>query len=135
VGYLSDSWILGALLQNWWSIAGEDSRPNASSMNLQPVFSYFLPNAWSIGYSGNILANWKNPDSDTFTVPIGVSVAKVVKLGILPVRLALGVQWMPIQPDLYGQRWNVQLVLAPVIPKLINGYLTKPGEMSFGMKN
>ena len=68
-------------------------------MNLQPVAAYFLPDAWSIGYSGNILANWKNPASDTFTVPIGVSVAKVVKLGKLPVRLALGVQWMPVQPD------------------------------------
>ena len=50
-------------------------------MNLQPVLAYFLPDAWSIGYSGNILANWENPASDTFTVPIGVSVAKVVKLG------------------------------------------------------
>jgi hypothetical protein len=133
VGYLSDKWILGALFQNWWSIAGEDSRPDASSMNLQPVASYFLPDGWSIGYSGNILANWKNPDSETFTVPIGASVAKVVKLGKLPVRFALGVQWMPIQPDLYGQKWNVQLIVAPVLPKLIKGYLTEPGRMSVGL--
>jgi uncharacterized lipoprotein YmbA len=38
----------------------------------QPFVSYFLPDAWSIGYSGNILANWKNASDDTFTVPIGV---------------------------------------------------------------
>jgi hypothetical protein len=133
VGYLSDKWILGALFQNWWSIAGEDSRSDASSMNLQPVAAYFLPDAWSIGYSGNILANWKNRHSDTFTVPIGVSVAKVVKLGKLPIRLALGAQWMPIQPRQYGQKWNVQLIVAPVLPKLIKGYLTEPSQMSFGM--
>ena len=47
--------------------------------------------------------------------------------------VALGVQWMPIQPDLYGQKWNVQLVVAPVIPKLIKGYLAEPGQMSFGL--
>jgi hypothetical protein len=35
-------------------------------------------------------------------VPIGVSVAKVVKVGKLPVRFALGVQWMAVQPELYG---------------------------------
>jgi len=28
-------------------------------MNLQPFGSYFLPDGWSIGYSGNILADWK----------------------------------------------------------------------------
>jgi hypothetical protein len=135
VGYLSEKWILGALFQNWWSIAGEDSRSSASSMNLQPVASYFLPDGWSVAYSGNILANWKNPDSDTFTVPIGAAVAKVVKFGKLPVRFAVGVQWMPIQPDLYGQKWNVQLVIAPVIPKLIKGYLSEPSQMSVGLGN
>jgi hypothetical protein len=133
VGYLSEKWILGALFQNWWSIAGEDSRLNASSMNLQPVASYFLPDGWSIGYSGNILANWKNRASDTFTVPIGASVAKVVKLGKVPVRFALGLQWMPIQPDTFGQKWNVQLIVAPVLPKLIKGYLVEPSQMSVGL--
>jgi hypothetical protein len=133
VGYLSDKWILGALVQNWWSIGGSGSRLKTNSMNLQPVASYFLPNAWSIGYSGNILANWKNPSSDTWTVPIGLSVAKVVKVGKLPVRLALGGQWMPVQPDQFGQKWNLQLIVAPVIPKLVKGYLTNPTDMTFGM--
>jgi hypothetical protein len=133
VGYLSDKWIAGALFQNWWSFAGSESRASASSMNLQPFFSYFLPDAWSIGYSGNILANWKNASDDTFTVPLGVAVAKVVKFGKLPVRISLGGQWMPEQPHLYGQKWNIQLVVAPVIPKLVKGYLTKPSELSFGM--
>ena len=48
-------------------------------------------------------------------------------------RIALGGQWMPVQPDLYGQKWNIQLIVAPVLPKLVKGYLTKPSEMSFGM--
>jgi hypothetical protein len=133
VGYLSDKWIAGALFQNWWSFAGVDSRPGTNSMNLQPFFNYFLPDAWSIGYSGNVLANWKNASSDTWTVPIGIGVAKVVKLGKLPVRIGLAGQWMPVQPDAYGQKWNIQLVVAPVLPKLVKGYLTKPSELSLGM--
>jgi hypothetical protein len=62
-----------------------------------------------------------------------VSIAKVVKLGKLPVRLALGAQWMPIHPDAYGQKWNIQLIVSPVLPKLVKGYLSQPSEMSFGM--
>ena len=133
VGYLSEKWILGGLFQNWWSFAGSDLRPPVAQMNFQPVASWFLRDGWSVGYSGNILANWKNSAGSDWTVPIGVSVAKVVKVGKLPVRFALGVQWMAVQPDLYGQKWNLQLVVAPVLPKLIRGNLVDPGQMEFGL--
>jgi hypothetical protein len=102
-------------------------------MNLQPVFSYFLPHGWSIGYSGNVLANWKNSEGSDFTVPIGISVAKVVKFGKLPVRIGLGLQWMAVQPDRFGQKWNVQLIVTPVLPKLIKGNLADPSSLSFGL--
>jgi len=133
VGYLSEKWMLGGLFQNWWSFAGSDKRPPVAQMNFQPIAAYFLPNGWSVGYSGNILANWKDDAGSDWTVPIGMAVAKVVKLGKLPVKFGLGVQWMAVQPDLYGQQWNIQLNLTPVIPKLIRGHLVDPGEMQFGM--
>jgi hypothetical protein len=28
---------------------------------------------------------------------------------------------MPIHPDVFGQQWNIQVSLTPVIPKLIKG--------------
>jgi hypothetical protein len=30
---------------------------------------------------------------------------------------------MPVHPRISGQEWNVQLLIAPVIPKLIKGVL------------
>lgn len=77
VGYLSQKWIAGALVQNWWSFAGDSDRPSARGMNLQPIASWLLGDGWSIGYSGNILANWGSRANDVFTVPLGVSVSKV----------------------------------------------------------
>jgi hypothetical protein len=123
VGYLSEKWILGAFVQNWTSFGGSGNRPNTNQLNLQPIAAYFLPHAWSIGYSGNILANWKADGGNVWTVPIGLSVAKVFKLGPLPVKIALGGQYMPIHPDIGGQKWNIQLSVTPVIPKLIKGNL------------
>jgi len=133
VGYLSEKWIVGGLYQSWWSFAGSGQAPATASLNFQPVASYFLQNGWSVGYSGNILADWKNHHGSDWTVPIGVSVAKVAKLGKLPVRFALGVQWMAVQPDLYGQKWDVQLIVSPVLPKLIRGNLVDPSHMEFGL--
>ena len=133
VGYLGDKWIAGALVQNWWSFAGEDDRADTNGMNLQPFASYFLPEGWSVGYSGNVLANWKARDGDQWTVPIGLSVAKVVKAGKLPIRIALAGQWMPVHPEQFGQKWNIQLVFSPVIPKLVKGELSDPKSLHFGL--
>lgn len=118
-GYLSEKWILGAFVQNWISFAGNADRHSTNQMNLQPIASYFFGEGWSIGYSGNILANWKADSGNIWTVPIGLSLSKVVKLGKLPVRVALAGQYMPVHPDEYGQHWNIQVLLAPVLPKLI----------------
>jgi hypothetical protein len=125
VGYLTDKFILGAFPQQWWSFAGDSSRPDTSQMNLQPIAAWFFGEGWSVGYSGNILADWKAPSNNRWTVPIGVAVGKVVKLGKLPVKIQLAGQYMPIRPDNVGQEWNIQINLTPVIPKLIKEPLFK----------
>jgi hypothetical protein len=122
-GYLSKKWILAAFVQDWTSFAGDATRPSSHQMNLQPVAAYFLPGGWSIGYSGNILANWTADSKDVWTVPLGVNVGKVWKFGRLPVKISLAGQYMPIHPDSFGQKWNVQVQFTPVIPKLIKGAL------------
>ena len=125
VGYLTDKFIVGAFPQQWWSFAGDSSRPDTSQLNLQPIAAWFFGEGWSVGYSGNILANWKASSGNVWTVPIGVAVGKVVKLGRLPVKFQLAGQYMPIHPDNVGQEWNIQLVVTPVIPKLIKEPLFK----------
>jgi hypothetical protein len=123
VGYLTKQFFLGVFPQQWWSIGGEHGRPDTNQMNLQPIATIFFGEGWSIGYSGNILADWTAPSEDVWTVPVGLGLAKVVKLGRLPVKLQLAVQYMPVHPRISGQEWNVQISITPVIPKLIKGVL------------
>jgi hypothetical protein len=94
-------------------------------MNLQPFAAWFFGEGWNIGYSGNILADWKAPSNNRWTAPVGVEIGKVVKLGKLPVKIELAGQYMPIRPDNVGQKWNIQISLTPVIPKLIKEPLFK----------
>jgi hypothetical protein len=42
-------------------------------------------------------------------IPIGFGLGKVVKLGRLPVKLQLAMQYMPVHPRISGQEWNVQV--------------------------
>jgi hypothetical protein len=123
VGYLTKEFFVGVFPQQWWSIGGEHGRPDTNQMNLQPIATVFFGEGWSIGYSGNILADWTAPSEDVWTVPVGLGLAKVVKLGRLPVKVQLAVQYMPVHPRISGQEWNVQISITPVIPKLIKGVL------------
>ena len=123
VGYLTKEFFLGVFPQQWWSIGGEHGRPDTNQMNLQPIATLFFGDGWSAGYSGNILADWNAPSEDVWTVPIGLGLGKVVKLGRLPVKVALSLQYMPVHPRISGQEWNVQIQITPVIPKLVKGVL------------
>src|SRR6516162_11429743 len=123
VGYLTKEFFIGVFPQQWWSIGGEHFRRDTNQMNLQPIATIFFGEGWSFGYSGNILADWTAPSRDVWTVPIGLGLGKVVKLGRLPVKIQLAVQYMPVHPRISGQEWNVQVQITPVIPKLIKGVL------------
>jgi hypothetical protein len=92
-----------------------------SQLNVQPFAAWFLGEGWSVGYSGNILANWHAPSGDMWTVPVGLAIGKVVKLGRLPVKFQIAGQYMPVHPSELGQEWNVQVVVTPVLPKLFKG--------------
>jgi len=84
---------------------------------------FVFDGGWNVGYSGNILADWEAPTNNRWTVPIGLGVGKVVKFGRLPVKISLAGQYMVTQPGPVGQRWNIQLQVTPVLPKLIKGVL------------
>jgi hypothetical protein len=124
LGYLSKEFIVGLFPQQWWSIGGSTDRPFTSQLNLQPFAAWFFAPGWSLGYSGNILANWMAPARDVWTVPVGLALGKVVKLGgKLPVKFQVATQYMVQRPSNTGQEWNLQFVITPVIPKLIKGTL------------
>jgi hypothetical protein len=105
VGYLTKEFFLGVFPQQWWSVGGEHGRPNTNQMNLQPIAALFFGEGWSIGYSGNILADWTAPSEDVWTVPVGLALGKVVKLGRLPSKFSLQCstfQCIPGYPDRSG---------------------------------
>ena len=63
------------------------------------------------------------PSRDVWTVPVGLAIGKVVKLGPLPVKFQIAAQYMIQRPRDTGQEWNIQFQITPVLPKLIQGTL------------
>jgi hypothetical protein len=122
-GYLGGKWLAGVFPQQWFSVGGNGSQ-TVSQMNVQYFFVYLPGDGWGIGTSPNILVNWyANKSGNMLTFPIGLNVSKVIKIGPLPVKLVIQPQYMPVHPDVFGQKWSLQFSVTPVIPKLIKGNL------------
>ena len=70
----------------------------------------------------NILIDWKADSDNKLTLPVGIGVGKLFKFGRLPIKFILQGQYAVIHPDDFGQRWNIQLQIVPVLPSLIKNH-------------
>jgi hypothetical protein len=123
-GYITTEFMVALFGQQWWSFAGDDDRKDTSQMQLKPLMYRFFGEGWSVGYSGDILADWKADSGEEWAVPLGLSVGKVAFLGKLPVQFQIAGEYFVERPT-GGPEWNAQFQITPVLPKLITGTLFK----------
>jgi hypothetical protein len=114
----SGKWSVGALVTQLWSFAGDDSRPDISQFQLQPLATYRLSGRNTIGYLGTITANWKEDrSSQRWSVPLGLSYSILTRpAGMSPVNLIFGGGYNVIRPDDAGN-WFVRFQVNFVFPK------------------
>ena len=112
--YLDDEFIIGAVLQHWWSFATEDSdRDHVNLTDVQVIYRYRVTPMTNIGGSPNIRYNW---DTDEATIPLGIGADTLIMLGRAPVRIGAEFHYYPEQPDAYGPEFMIRFLLIPVIP-------------------
>jgi hypothetical protein len=109
-------WVAGALVQSWFSVAGEGSARNTRQTDIQYVVRYALPRAWSVGVGPTVSIDWKQSGDDKITLPIGLGLTKTVRIGRFPVKLRGEVQYSVVRPDTFGTEWSFVFRIAPVIP-------------------
>jgi hypothetical protein len=122
---ITDKWIYGVIAQHWWSFAGDDDRDDVSLSDLQYILRYRLTPETNIGMSPNIRYNWKRDDSDDrLTLPVGLGMDTMIKIGLLPVKIGAEVYYYAAAPDNVGPDWQLRLFFTPVVPS--PGWSKKP---------
>jgi hypothetical protein len=94
---------------------------NASNMNLLYFAFLNLPNAWQVGMNPVITYDHKAGRGNKWNVPLGLLVAKATKIGKMPVKLQLGVEYSVVSQDDFGKRAMIKLNIIPVIGSLVKG--------------
>jgi len=117
--YSSKPWIFGVLVQNWWSYAGDPGRRSTARTDLQYVIRYEFAETWAIGMNPTIKFEWRVPNvSDRVTVPVGLGLTKTFRVGKMPVRVSVEIQYSVVKPDSFGPEWNFRIQFVPIIPGL-----------------
>ncbi len=110
--------VYGFLINNVWSFAGDDQRPDVNQMLFQPFLNINFSGGKYIGIIPIITANWEAPSGQQWTVPLGVSVGKIVRAGKLPINLQAGAYVNVVKPDI-GPDWQLRLQAQLLLPASI----------------
>jgi hypothetical protein len=105
-------WTYGLLFNQIWSYAGEEDRNYVSATFLQPFISYTTKTKTTFGLNTESTYDWHNSQ---WTVPINFSISQLVKIGKMPVSLALGAKVYAEGPS-GGPDWGLRFVVTPLFP-------------------
>lgn len=110
-------WTLGVLVNNVWSVAGSGSRPDVNQFLLQYFINYNLNKGWFLTWQPTLTANWEATNGNTWTVPYGGGVGRIMKLGFQPVSLTAQFYGNAVHPQ-GTPAWSMRLQIAFLFPKL-----------------
>jgi hypothetical protein len=120
-------WVLGALMNNQWSVGGWGDKA-VNAMLLQWFVNYNLPDGWYLTTSPIVTADW-NADRgrDVWTVPLGGGFGKLFRLGQilplegspvakLPINAQIGAYGNVAKPE-FGPEWQLRFQIQFLFPK------------------
>jgi len=112
-------WVIGALVNNLWRVAGVNNGPPINQFTTQPFINFNIPQGWAIVTAPLITANWSAPEGERWTVPIGIGFSKISKIGPQPISLAMQYYHNTIRPSVSGSdQFRFQLTLLyPFVPR------------------
>ncbi len=109
-------WLVGSLVQNVWSFAGDSDAQDINLFSWQYFVNYNLYDGWYLTSSPTITANWEADSDDRWTVPIGGGVGRLVRFGEQAVDFKLQGLWNVEKPD-NAADWTLKFQVKFLFPK------------------
>ncbi len=118
--YLGKKWKVGALLTNYFDFAGDSERDDVGMSNLQYLYYYSLSDTLSIGAGPNVIMDWEQHGNNRFTVPVGLGIAKTIKIADVSVRFGVEAMYSVHRPDdITGTEWDFRFYMIPAVPSAL----------------
>ena len=109
-----NGWTIGGLVNQIWSVAGDEARPDVSQMFFQPFVVFNWKSGAGVGGNMEWTQNWKTDDA---TVWLNPTISGVTSLGSQKVQLVLGPRINLAAPEGAKADWGWRAVLIFLFPK------------------
>jgi len=98
---IAGPWVVGALINNIWSVAEDDDRGRVNQFLMQPFVNYNFPSSPGryLSFSPIITANWEAESGEKWTIPLGLGIGQITRLGQQPVNLQAAFYYNVEHPD------------------------------------
>jgi hypothetical protein len=109
-------WTIGGLINNVWSVAGHQDRPDVNQMLFQYFINYNLKHGYYLATQPINTFDWKAPEGSQSVVPLGGGIGRIMKFGPQHVNVAAQVYANAVHPP-GGSPWSLRLQVAFLYPK------------------
>jgi len=114
--------LLGFLVNNIWSYAGDSDRRDVNQMVIQYFINYNLPKGWYLSSAPILTADWEGEDGRKWIVPFGGGGGKVFKIGKQPINSQIQAFYNAVthtdnEGDRVGPEWSLRLQIQLLFPK------------------
>jgi hypothetical protein len=110
---------IGALTNNYWSVAGHSNldKPAVNQFLLQWFVNYNMKKGWYLKTAPIITSNWRAPSDYKWNVPFGGGFGRIMKLGFQPVNVSAEVYGNAVHPP-GASPWTFRMQFVLLFPKL-----------------
>lgn len=109
-----NGWTVGGLINQIWSVAGNEDRPDVSQMFVQPFVVYNWKSGAGVGANMEWTQNWK---ASTTTLWLNPNVSAVTSLGKQKTQFVVGPRINLAAPDGSKADWGWRAVVIFLFPK------------------
>ena len=105
---------IGAVVNHQWRVGGSNDQTHSVTAG-QYFYAIGLGEGWQLASGPTFAYDWKADSDDALTLPVGIGVAKTVKIGSTPTKFQVQVMKYVEQPDTFGVDWMLKFTVTPVI--------------------
>jgi hypothetical protein len=110
-------WVIGALMNNVWSVAGPEGRANVNQFLLQWFINYNMKKGWYVVTSPIVTANWEASSNNVWNVPFGGGLGRIMKVGSQPINITAQFYGNAVHPP-GASPWGLRLQVQLLFPKI-----------------
>jgi hypothetical protein len=111
-------WVFGLIVSQLWSFAGSADRRPINQTSVQYFVNYNLAHGWYISSAPILTGNWEIKQGNQWTVPFGMGVGKLHRIGKLPVNFLVQGFYNAVRPEkaMGGSEATLRAQLQFVLP-------------------